>query len=244
MRPKTKNEKLFNEQAKKYGINAFTASQFDKDMNLKKALISFEKSKKFGLEGDFSNLMEFDNYYLEYLEENSEENGIQSKYVKKEEIKSAQNLFDLISPIEYLGCSEYYQIDTLGFIDVSILTKVGDTIQQDHTKDKSIYDKIQKWHKIRKEIDNIKPFIENRFPRWNHASKKEKEQYKEEIRKLISELTILENDTKQLKRVKYFMDNYSGLNKIAQFKELLLQFLQLPRTNMKEIREKIIKLSK
>ena len=64
------------------------------------------------------------------------------------------------------------------------------------------------------------------------------------IRKLISELEILENDTKQLKRVQYFMDNYSGLNKLTQFKELLLQYLQLPRTNIKKIREKIVKLSR
>ena len=244
MRSKTDNEKLFNELANKYGIKAFTASHFDKDKYLVKALLSFVKSKGFTLNDDFSNLMEFDNYYIEYLEENSEENGIERIYINKEEIKSAQKLFDLTSPIEYLGCREYYKIDTLGFIDVPISIKVGDTIKEDYVQDKSISDKLQKWHMIRREIDKIKPFIQEKFPRWNHASKKDKEQYKEEIRKLISELEILGNDTNQLKRVKYFMDNYSGLNKLTEFKASLLIPLQLPRTNTKEIREKIVKLTR
>ena len=237
MRSKTKDELLFNKQAKKYGIHAFTATQFDKDDAIQKALISFVKYKDFKLNDDFSNLEDYDSSYFDYFLENAEGTNEFNLDIHKnaEEVESAQKLFELISPVKKIACIEYYETETQGFVEVQ--TENGSR------NDSTIYDLVVRWHRFRREVDKIKPFIRERFPRWDNAGVKEKKQYKEDIKKLIKNLEILGNDTKQLKRVDYFLSNYSGLNQITKFKMELLLALKLPQINSKEIAKIIIDFS-
>ncbi len=229
---------LFNKQAKKYGIKAFTATQFKKDADLQKAFSSFIQCKDFKLNDDLSSLKDFDTYYFDYFQEAIGEMKLFSPAIheKAEEVESTQKLFELISPVKEIACIEYYETETQGFVEVQTANGPRD--------DSTIYDQVKRWHGLRREVDKIKPFIRKRFPRWDNAGVNEKKQYKEDIKNLIESLEILKNDTKQLKRVDYFLDKYSSLNKLKSFKADILLSLQLPHINSEEIAKKIIDFSK
>lgn len=146
-----------------------------------------------------------------------------------------QQLFELHTPIKDISCWEYF--------DAYMLEHMLVPPYGSQNKITLINDKIKQWHKTRRQVDKIKPFIEERFPRWSKASEKEKKEYVADIKKLISELEILGIDTSMLEKVYYFISNYT-LNQLNKYKADLLLELKLPLINSKEIANKILKNSK
>lgn len=229
MRPLTPQEKEFNTIGKSYSHKAFTAQDFSKNKDLKKAFESYKKSQEEPsiLKDDLSNLNQLEMGYINFFE--NKDNELHDS-TDVNEIDCTMALFELTSPIKEISCSDYREAEMYGFTLLN--------------EDTSINVKVKKWHEKRRTIDKIKPFIQSMFPRWDKAEKKEKSMFKDEITKCIEALTCLNNDTTELTMVSNFMHSGLSLNQITNYKIDILLNLDLPNINSKEIAKKIIKSSK
>ncbi len=232
MRLKTVEEKEFNDAAAAYGIKAFTAQEFDKDEELQVAFDSYWRSRDFVLEDDLSNILEEDMGYIYFLESHKDSYGESTVAF---EVASTQGLFELVVPIKEISCRLYQEIYTQGLVSIQIHGKL--------IEDTSIYDKVKKWHKFRREIDRIKPFVEKRYLRWENADKNEKKEILDDLNKLIEDLDVLGVDTRILSSTHKFLKNYPGLNSIKKLKIATLLGLKLPLINSEKIAKKIIENS-
>jgi len=229
MRPLTSLEKDFNAIGKSYSHKAYTAQDFSNNKELKKAFASYKKSREEPVipKSDLSNISQIEMGYINFFEH--KDNKLHDN-TEATEIDCTMTLFELISPIQEISCRDYLETEIYGFV-----------IDEEDT---SINDKVKEWHKKRRTIDKIKPFIKSMFPRWDKAGKKEKSELKNTITKYIESLTCLGNDTTQLEMVSHFMHSGLSLNKINDYKAEILLKLKLPHINSKEIAKKIIKYSK
>jgi len=242
MRTKTQKEKEFNACAKTYGVRAFTAKEFDKDKELQKAFNNFQSIIYFGSKPlrkfkllrlynlKFSSRIDI--YYGTFLENYKKNNSSNNDYSTI--VVSTQKLFELHTPIEAIACYEYF--------DAYILTQ-GYPTSYDSKETQEIIHNVQKWHKVRKEIDNIKPFIRQRFPQWEKATKQEKLKIKKDIETLINDLTTLRMDTRKINQVYDFINNYTGLNQLSKYKIDVLLSLKLPLIDSPKIAKKILENS-
>ncbi len=232
MRPKTAEEKQFIVQAAAYGIKAFTALEFDNNKILKEAFSSFIRSKDQVLRDDFSNILEMETDYLDFFQ-NYNDHYIDHKDAAAPDATS--QLFELVVPVKEIICREYLETFTQGFV----IVPAGDGSYEDD----SIHKKVTHWHRIRREIDRIKPFVESHYPKWDKATTKKKREYKKSIEKFIEDLEILGSDTQGLRMVLLFLERYSGLNQIKKFKEDLLLEFKFPLIDTPIIAKKIVENS-
>jgi len=242
-RPKTANEKEFNKVVKSYGLKAFTPKEFDEDVALKVAFEHYEKSKEDKEKNEnkdrrFLFISPSSVLYRDYLEEKSakEYDKLVDKLMESEEIKKTQELFELTRPILEISNSIYYAIATAG-----CLSFIEDNEPID---DYTLFNKIEKWHIVRKMIDKIKPFIQDRFPRWEKATRKEKDGFVEDIKKNICAFKKLGVEAEEFDLLLSFLEFSTALNKIKTFKIKYLLELELPYVNSEKIAEKIRLLAK
>ncbi len=241
MRLKTDKEKEFTDFSATYGIKAFTAQEFDNNKELQKAFSSFVECTDFTVLRDPSKKGEtLDMHYIKFFESfgktrkeivNYETNSNDIENV----VLCTKNLFELHTPIKDISCWEYFDAYTLEHMSLVPFGSQDEIVL--------LNEKVKSWHKVRREIDKIKLFIAERFPKWSKASVIDKKEYKEDIKKQIFELKILGMDTSALEKVHYFMNNYTGLNQLNKYKADFLLDLELPHINSRKIANKILKNS-
>ena len=238
MRPKTDKEKEFNEVVVSHGIKAFTAQQFDENTELQKAFDSFVEYTDFDALTD--PIREGEKLVMHYMDFLASYDNIRykcdhhtrNKYDNSNAELCISSLFELHSPVKEITCWEYFDAFLLDHNMLPAHENTSEVIAMNI--------KIKTWHKTRREIDKIKPFVEARFPRWSKASKEENKSYIESIKKEIFDLEILGVDTVKLKRVLHFLKNYTGLNKLNKYKVDFLLDLKLPLIDSQAIAKKII----
>ncbi len=238
-RIKTANEKEFNEIANSYGLKAFTIKEFDKDDDLKVAIEHYEKSKEGKNKNKDKKFYRCTSsvIYRAYLEQKSiEKHGrSEDQLMESEKIKETQKLFELTRPIPEISNSIYYEIATAGYL---FFTEDNEPI-----KDYTLFNEIEKWHNVRKMIDKIKPFIQDRYPRWGNATKNEKAGFVEDIKKNICAFKKLGVKSEEFDILLSFLEFSTSLNKITSFKTNYLLQLELPCINTIEIAKIIIENS-
>jgi hypothetical protein len=236
MRSKTQLEKDFNKLAKKYGQQAFTAQDFDKNDKLQKALKSFELAKTYELANDFSNIKYFPDYHHDFLSRDQNIFDDESIFIENEIIEGTAKLFAVthLPAVKDIACREYYDAYTQGFT-----TEKND--RGEEIQNFELNEKIEKFHNFCLNINHAKKFINDQYPQWSKADKKEKSNIIKELEKLKKSLSPFCADLKVINIAYFLITEYKRLNQDKELKVRVLLHLHLPNIETKLIARNIVK---